>query len=670
MSNRPARVSPESTGAPPPDPRDFLAGARVSFTSPILVSFAFSDDVWYLLDRLPKGVSPHRTRMNFGLFPGWLRDSMKRYVAHLWLERRVSLGACQALIESTTRFVEALAEGDDPFPGPVERLTRFHGQRFSAYLERRVRIGQEVKARMEGRPRVEVHRAMAEARGLSGGTAFNSARRLNQFGAWLRADPQRMDTDFAVPLTRILAEAARRRGLGAAPDKVITDDVLTAVLAACDEELVAFERAEAELAAAQEAIEHAPSLEARRHLALTTNRFRGARSRATKAQAVRLQMLAARRRAAIVSLPLDPPVRMTHVDGQRVLHILFTSYKQYGDAGSPEWVPFPGFMGDVAMDALATAQRLTADLREHARPEDRTALFLVRNREPTHQNGRRNGVRVRVPTGKVLAEPLTGRALQEYLNSQAQHNPGLVQRYGITAAVEIATHHARHTNATRIVENGGSVVLAAQYLGHSMSEGDPLMAKLFYIAGGTPDMQERMVRALDAGAATGRRFDAIARVATALVGGAAAEADVPPNQLTPEDAMRRIREANIVVPEQRTPDQIRGALMQGLAIGPTLYGGCTLQATSGPCPTAEQCPIGLHPDAPGVEDGEGCEYQVLMPHGRDYLAEEVELMEIQLEFFAGRPEYWFWRARLERRLRVWRRQIERCDALPTVGDAR
>lgn len=194
MSNRPARVSPESPGAPSPDPRDFLAGARVSFTSPILVSFAFSDDVWYLLDRLPKGVSPHQTRMNFGLFPKWLRDSMKRYVAHLWLERRVSLGACQAMIESTTRFVEALAEGTDPFPGPLEGLTRFHGQRFSAYLDRRARIGHEVKARMAGRPRVEVHRAMAEARGLSAGTAFNSARRLNQFGAWLRAEPQRSNS--------------------------------------------------------------------------------------------------------------------------------------------------------------------------------------------------------------------------------------------------------------------------------------------------------------------------------------------------------------------------------------------------------------------------------------------------------------------------------------------
>src|SRR5690606_29954878 len=105
---------------------------------------------------------------------------------------------------------------------------------------------------------------------------------------------------------------------------------------------------------------------------------------------------------------------------------------------------------------------------------------------------------------KAMTRPLTESRLQMYFNSNSQTIPGLVQRYGIEGGEHLSLHDTRGTMATELVSQGGSLVLAARYLGHITSEGDnSLMAKLFYLAGGTPEQRERMKQSIERGTASG-----------------------------------------------------------------------------------------------------------------------------------------------------------------------
>src|SRR5690606_13213032 len=98
----------------------------------------------------------------------------------------------------------------------------------------------------------------------------------------------------------------------------------------------------------------------------------------------------------------------------------------------------------------------------------------------------------------------------------------------------------------------------------------------------------------------------------------------------------------------------------------TRYGGCFLQATSGPCLTPEKCVIGIEPESPETQAGDGCRHQVLMPRGLEYLREEAALMEVQIAFFEQDGNYAFWLARERRQLAIWRRQIARAEALQAM----
>jgi hypothetical protein len=640
---------------------DFAGGAPWSYTHRgRRTTILFTDDIWYPLDRMPVDGTKARFKIDFGGLDEWLKSAAKHFIAHQWLECRKSAQQLKLMQINFLRFQGILgadrgpdAHGSGQFKGPVGSLNRFHGERVSSELVQKARLGAQIQRAMMGKPMRQFQKALRSAEALVPETVIRMAGHLNAFAAWLRSS-QSLDTDFEVRLPAEVSDAMREiRDLGAHPTKIISDSVLATVLAACANELSLLDEAEAAVAADRQALELDTRLANRLEVAHSTKRMWAAYNRAVKAQAVRLQFLAARRRTSVATLPLSPKIETPEesVEGHKVIYIWFTTYKWFGDEGAPERIPFPGFMAEEALDALRVAGELTSRVRADAALEDASRLFLVR--------------------GKSGVRSMNGNDLQSFLNSTSKNAPGLIQRYDIKGADGLTSHHVRHTNATRIVEAGGSVTLAARYLGHTVSADDGLFAWLFYVAGNTPEGRERMVTEMAAGAASGTAFNAVARVAIELAGGHASTPGIPPNQLSYEEALQRLRNFRLIEEDDITEEHLRRRLSQGYALNATRYGGCFLQATSGPCLTPEKCVVGVDPESQEVQDGEGCPHQVLMPHGLEFLREEAALMEIQISFFEQNGNYAFWLARERRQLEIWRKQIARAEALEAMmpGDS-
>ena len=681
-----AYAAPTSVGVRGGGLADFVSGSAVVFDDDGQTAVLFSQDVWYPLDRLPKDGRKSDARVNFAALPEWLRDAAKRYVAHLWLERLHSAKQMQAFV-AAARLLAAVGAGQEPpFEGPISALTRHHGDAVGASLLRRAQAAIDVMADAKGVPRRARLSRLRAANALTPDKALKTAEYLNQFAAWLRREPQSVPTDLEVRLPNEVRRDRERQVLGADVEKVIPDDVLGALLGACDRELALYRELDAGLAdvkagaLARVRADSASGKGTPGYLVLMSSaiqRHRAAWRNAILAQAVKLCLVAGRRRAAIATLPLQPSIawdalnpldpatrtlpteqvaaREGEFDEGRFITIRFTAYKQYGDEGLPDDVQFPGFLGDQALAAIRTAQELTAPLRAKAAPSDRERLFIV------------------PPSRRGVAEAVTGGMLQTYLTrtpsidrvtGKTKLPGGLVQRYGISGAESISTHNPRTTMATAIVEAGGSVSTAARYLAHLPTrDKNNLMAKLFYVAGGTPENRRRMEEFLKRGMASGPLFNGYARLATQHAGGAAAEAAVPPNELTYEQALQRIRKANIVTDEAPTTEQVLALLEDGRVISWTPYGGCLLQRTTGPCPTAELCPVGIYPESAETQAGDGCPYQVLTPDAVDRLREDVAGMERKIAYYQGRPEFYFWLRHEERLLTIWQRQIARAEAL-------
>jgi hypothetical protein len=89
-------------------------------------------------------------------------------------------------------------------------------------------------------------------------------------------------------------------------------------------------------------------------------------SRAIKAQALRLQIGAARRVSAILEIPVQPGMKVHSVEARRIVEIEFHAGKTWGDEGIFEWVPCIDTFGEIAEDAIRVAQALTKDLRDIA----------------------------------------------------------------------------------------------------------------------------------------------------------------------------------------------------------------------------------------------------------------------------------------------------------------
>lgn len=400
----------------------------------------------------------------------------------------------------------------------------------------------------------------------------------------------------------------------------------------------------------------------------------GLLARAVKATAVKAQIALARRIGALVEMPLDPKLTISEVEGTQVVEIELRARKTYGDEGAPDIVPCTGWYGEVLVDALATARRLTADLRKHAPQQIAGLLFLVPDKESA-----------------TVPIALSEKGIHEFVyTNQPGKDSGILRRYARRLPEEtqgFQFHHIRHTNATRMVSGGAAVADAAEYLGHDVPRAVgqqvsslPLMAHIAYVAGASDDMKRRTIEALTIkaiarGAASGRQWDAMVRVAqeelqrvddeaTAVMAVAGADSGdvMPPAQLSLVEALDRIRTGDVVQKVTWTPEHAVQMMKQGVVLQITRYGGCMLPADAGPCPTALRCPLGVSPESKDTRCGGGCRWQVMLPHAEETLARDLEIMCAERERMQG-PAWETWRAHQAVQIGIWESQLRRVRAL-------
>jgi hypothetical protein len=364
-------------------------------------------------------------------------------------------------------------------------------------------------------------------------------------------------------------------------------------------------------------------------------------TRAIKAQAVRLQLAVARRMSAVLELPTKPKLKVYTTEGRRIVEVEFRARKTWGDEGISEWVPCVDTFGEIAEDAISVAQKLTMDLRQIAGPDDNEFLFII-------PKGNSPDISVR----------LTTAVLQKYIYTNAKNEDGgILRRYGLDELSNFSFHHIRHTHSTHMIEAGGTIQDVAHYLGHTTINGPTTMAGVFYLAGGTEAMRQRTANALREGAATGMVFDGVARMKIEAMGGDATRASVPPNQLSFEQARQRILSADIVEEIPFEPSEAAKLLQQKVVVNVTRQGGCLLQATSGPCPTANPCAIGILPGGKEPTPGCGCKYLVLLPHSAEQLIADIAIMDAQLVEMVG-DEWTMWRSHIETKRDHYRSLLE------------
>ena len=340
-----------------------------------------------------------------------------------------------------------------------------------------------------------------------------------------------------------------------------------------------------------------------------------------------------------MEIQVEPKTKIHIVAGRRVVEIQFRAEKTWGDEGLLEWVPCIEHFGEIAEDAIRTAQRLTRDLRLVASRDDEEHLFIIPDKN------RDSAVR------------LTTKVLQEYVYSNQPGKQDLLRRYALDGLFNFEIHHFRHTHATHMIEAGGTIQDTARYLGHITFGGSTVMAGTFYLAGGTEAMRQRTTEALRRGAATGFLFDGVARLKIEAMGDEAKKADVPPNQLTFEQARQRILSADIIEDIPIDPAEAANLLNQKVVVNINQRGGCLLQATSGPCPTANPCAIGILPKGVEPTPGCGCKYLVILPHSAEQLAADIAIMEAQLAEMHA-EEWAGWRTHIEAKVDHYRSLLE------------
>lgn len=368
-------------------------------------------------------------------------------------------------------------------------------------------------------------------------------------------------------------------------------------------------------------------------------------SRAIKAQALRLQLAVARRISAVVEIPVEPLTRVNVVEGRRIVEIQFRAGKTWGDEGLLEWVPCVDQFGEIAEDAIRTAQRLTKDLRVVASDDIADRLFIIPDRSFD------------------LTVPLSIDVLHQYIYTQDKgKNSGVLRRYSLEGLYDFEFHYMRHTHSTHMVEAGGTIQDVAKYLGHTSCEGPSGMAAVFYLAGGTEQMRRRTADALRKAAATGYIFDGVARLKIEAIGDEAKQQPIPPNQLSFQMARDRVLHADVIEEIPIEPEEAAKLINQKVVFNVTRYGGCLLQATSGHCPTANPCPIGILPRGVEPTFGCGCKYLVLLPESVEQLNQDIGIMEAQIVEMKG--EQWEgWRSHTEAKLSHYRALRETAKAL-------
>jgi hypothetical protein len=382
-----------------------------------------------------------------------------------------------------------------------------------------------------------------------------------------------------------------------------------------------------------------------KRLLAVRHRLRYYLTRAIKAQVLRLQIGVARRISAVLEIPIKPKMRIRMLEARRVVEIQFRAGKTWGDEGLKEWVPCVDKFGEIAEDAIRTAQMLTKDLRLVSPETTREKLFIIPD------NSFENVV------------PLSEKVFHEYIfTNQKGKDGGILRRWALDGLLDFETHHLRHTHATHMIEEGGTIHDVAHYLGHTTFNGSTTMAGVFYLAGGTERMRQQTAKALRNGAATGLQFDGIARMKTEAMDEQAKSAPVPPNQLSFEQARQRVLSGDILDEVPVDSAEAVKLMNQKVVFNVTLHGGCILQASGGHCPTANPCPIGIVAIGEQPLLGCGCKYLVLLPHSADQLAADLNVMEAQLNEMSG-EEWAGWKVHIQAKMNHWGVLLETAKSL-------
>jgi hypothetical protein len=98
--------------------------------SAVRARFSFSDDRWQLLDQLQPAQATSLSTINFGDLPAWLKDAVKLYIAHLWLEEDTPLGTIKNIRVVTGK----LGRQFPSLEGSARQLRRHHGTEMQRVL--------------------------------------------------------------------------------------------------------------------------------------------------------------------------------------------------------------------------------------------------------------------------------------------------------------------------------------------------------------------------------------------------------------------------------------------------------------------------------------------------------------------------------------------------------
>lgn len=540
--------------------------------------FCFNDDVWDLINI----VRPHErnceARLSFSRVAPWLREDAKLYIAHLWLRALPSAIILQQIMVAIRDLGRLLPD----FKGRPIDLRAGHARKFSRnYSQQRLKPG-----------------------------SFQRTRRLlNRFITFVRQQhPEVTNNDFVVRFPKDQTWMRQHRPLEQLQEARIEREVFAGIIDACIADTQAYFGSLATyIDPVENWKEYQKHYDSERYKRLKQglppklgNRPRQVQllSRAIKAQATILAACVGRRPSAICNTRFDVKtevIEWVNETGGREMGVL-VRFRETKVRNLDEDVFCPGIYGELALKAIETAKKLTADLRRH-NLEWKDYLFLV--------PGKQRKKAFVISPGKI----------NDYINGQGPNHKGLIQRFNLPVD-KVLTHNFRHTRATNLWLGGLQVHEVAYDLGHLSAE----MAIRHYIAG-NEESRHRLQFLMDHKALSGVLED--------FVGG------------------REMVEARL---GRRHVEIMRN---QGRIISPTRYGYCCLPAASGPCTRTTPCYIG-----PGANGG-GCDYHILSPDALDALQEDREVLEANIETYSREPEYSAWVDNQKNQLLVVERTMER-----------
>jgi hypothetical protein len=551
------------------------------------ISVKFKDDKWSLLNIVKPSERKGDATINFSEIPAWLRFDAKCYMAHLWLETSTYSNEVQQVMTSL----------------------RILGRTLSSYSDRPIDLRKKQALQFQ---------RMFKKRGYS--LTYNKTvfRYVNSFMSFVRQQyPKEKGSDFVIDVPRRKGPGRGSKPRGQSKEKKISTEILTAILDACNEELNSY------LTALSNWPYPDPTEFPKEYNRVTQRRYKQCKKlglkmrepgdqipklrelnrRAIKAQVVKLMICVGRRASSVCNSPFE--IRTEKVEWTNEAGVLektvLVRFRETKIRNIDEYVACPGVFGELAISAIKTAKKLTADLRRD-NPRWADYLFLVPGREAKS------------------AQVISVAQINQYLNGEngsKGRRKGLLQRYNISST-RITSHHFRLTRATNLWLGGMQVHEVSDDLGHRGTE----MVIRHYIVG-TEESMRRYQSFMDRQALSGAVMD--------FVGGQ-------------EVVHTRLSARHVEIMKNF-----------GLIVVPTRYGYCARHACLGTCDRATPCYTGI--------DGIECDFHVLSPDALFALQEDKEVIEANIASYGNKPGFTSWVNNSRNQLVVIERKIGQASTL-------